>query len=302
LIPTDFAMNSSPNPRLTIGLPSGSLMEPTLDLFARAGFRISGSSRSYRPAINDSEIEVRLLRAQEISRYVEHGYLDCGLTGRDWVAENASDVEVLATLPYSKVSSRPTRWVLVVPEDSPFQCAEDLRGKRVATEAVGMTKRFFEERGIEIEVEFSWGATEVKVPDLVDAIVDVTETGSSLRANKLRIIETLLESFPELIANRAALSDPWKKEKMERLTLLLEGALRARDLVGLKMNLPEKNLKNLLEALPSLRNPTVSPLAQEQWVAVETVIEESVVREIIPRLKSLGAEGIIEYPLNKVVY
>jgi ATP phosphoribosyltransferase len=295
-------MNSSSNPRLTIGLPSGSLMEPTLDLFARAGFRISGSSRSYRPAIDDSEIEVRLLRAQEISRYVEHGYLDCGLTGRDWVAENASDVEVLATLPYSKVSSRPTRWVLVVPEDSPFQCAGDLRGKRVATEAVGMTKRFFEERGIEIEVEFSWGATEVKVPDLVDAIVDVTETGSSLRANKLRIIETLLESFPELIANRAALSDPWKKEKMERLTLLLEGALRARDLVGLKMNLPEKNLKNLLEALPSLRNPTVSPLAQEQWVAVETVIEESVVREIIPRLKSLGAEGIIEYPLNKVVY
>jgi ATP phosphoribosyltransferase len=295
-------MNSSSDPRLTIGLPSGSLMEPTLELFARAGFRISGSGRSYRPPIDDPEIEVRLLRAQEISRYVEHGYLDCGLTGRDWVAENASDVEVLATLPYSKVSSRPTRWVLVVPEDSPFQCAADLRGKRVATEAVGLTKRFFEERGVEVEVEFSWGATEVKVPDLVDAIVDVTETGSSLRANKLRIIETLLESFPELIANRAALLDPWKKEKMERLTLLLEGALRARDLVGLKMNLPEKNLKILLEALPSLRNPTVSPLAQEQWVAVETVIEESVVREIIPRLKSLGAEGIIEYPLNKVVF
>jgi ATP phosphoribosyltransferase len=294
--------NAITEKRLRIGLPSGSLMEPTLELFARAGFRISGSSRSYKPAIDDPEIEVRLLRAQEISRYVEHGYLDCGLTGRDWVAENASDVEVLATLPYSKVSSRPTRWVLVVPENSPFQSAADLRGKRVATEAVGMTKRFFEERGIDVEVEFSWGATEVKVPDLVDAIVDVTETGSSLRANKLRIIETLLESFPELIANRAALGDEWKRGKMDRLTLLLEGALRARDLVGLKMNLPKKNLKILLEALPSLRNPTVSPLAQEEWVAVETVIEESVVREIIPQLKSLGAEGIIEYPLNKVVY
>lgn len=296
-------MTQSTSPKkLTIGLPSGSLMEPTIDLFARAGFRISGSSRSYRPGVDDPELEVRLLRAQEISRYVEHGFLDCGLTGRDWVAENASDVEMLATLPYSKVSSRPTRWVLVVPENSPFQCAADLRGKRVATEAVGLTKRFFAERGIEVDVEFSWGATEVKVPDLVDAIVDVTETGSSLRANKLRIIETLLESFPELIANRAALLDPWKKEKISTLTLLLEGALRARDLVGLKMNLPEKNLKNLLEALPALRNPTVSTLAQEQWVAVETVIEESVVREIIPRLKSLGAEGIIEYPLNKVVY
>lgn len=295
-------MNSEPVKKLKIGLPSGSLIEPTIQLFAKAGFQISGSSRSYRPSIDDPELEVQLFRAQEISRYVEHGFLDCGITGRDWVYENGSDVEVIAKLPYSKVSSMPTRWVLVVPENSPFRTVEDLRGKRIATEAVGMTKRFFEERGISVEVEFSWGATEVKVPDLVDAIVDVTETGSSLRANKLRILETLMESFPNFIANHSARKNAWKSGKIGRLALLLEGALRARDLVGLKMNLPKKNLKILLEALPSLRNPTVSPLAQEDWIAVETVIEENVVREIIPQLKTLGAEGIIEYPLNKVVY
>lgn len=277
-------------------------MEPTLQLFARAGFQISGSSRSYRPVVDDPELEIRLLRAQEISRYVEHGFLDCGITGLDWVAENASVVETVCKLPYSKASSRPTRWVLAVAENSPFQCAADLAGKRVATEAVGLARRFFADRQIPIEVEFSWGATEVKVPDLVDAIIDVTETGSSLRANKLRIIETILESYPAFIANPTALSDSWKSEKISRLSLLLEGALRARDLVGLKMNLPKKNLKNLLERLPALRNPTVSPLAQDDWVAVETVIEESVVREIIPQLKALQAEGIIEYPLNKVVY
>jgi len=252
--------------------------------------------------VDDPELEVRLLRAQEISRYVEHGFLDCGITGRDWVVENDSDVAVLAELPYSKVSARATKWVLVVPEDSPIRCVEDLRGKRVATEAVGMTKRFFEGRGVEVEVEFSWGATEVKVPDLVDAIVDVTETGSSLRANKLRVLETLMESFPNLIANKSALEDSWKSQKINRLQLLLEGALRARDLVGLKMNFPKKNLKKLLVTLPALRNPTVSPLTQEDWISVETVIEENVVREIIPELKSLGAEGIIEYPLNKVVF
>ncbi len=288
--------------KLSIGLPSGSLIEPTIQLFAKAGFQISGSSRSYRPAVDDPELEVRLLRAQEISRYVEHGFLDCGITGRDWVVENDSDVAVLAELPYSKVSARATKWVLVVPEDSPIRCVEDLRGKRVATEAVGMTKRFFEGRGVEVEVEFSWGATEVKVPDLVDAIVDVTETGSSLRANKLRVLETLMESFPNLIANKSALEDSWKSQKINRLQLLLEGALRARDLVGLKMNFPKKNLKKLLVTLPALRNPTVSPLTQEDWISVETVIEENVVREIIPELKSLGAEGIIEYPLNKVVF
>lgn len=295
-------MSHSASSLLSVGLPSGSLMEPTIQLFARAGFQISGSSRSYRPVVDDPQLEIRLLRAQEISRYVEHGFLDCGITGLDWIAENSSVVEMICRLPYSKASARPTRWVLAVAENSPFQCAADLAGKRVATEAVGLARRFFAERNIPIEVEFSWGATEVKVPDLVDAIIDVTETGSSLRANKLRVIETILESFPAFIANPAARQDPWKAQKIDRLALLLEGALRARDLVGLKMNLPKKNLQNLLERLPALRNPTVSPLAQDDWVAVETVIEESVVREIIPELKSLQAEGIIEYPLNKVVY
>ncbi|CAN5315971.1 ATP phosphoribosyltransferase [soil metagenome] len=288
--------------KLTLGLPVGSLMEPTLDLFEKAGFSISVARRSYRPTVDDPELEIRLLRAQEISRYVEHGYLDAGLTGQDWMTENASDVRQIVDLPFSKVSSQPTRWVLVVPEDSPIRTVADLEGKRVATEAVGLTKQFFAKAGVNAEVEFSWGATEVKVPDLVDAIVDITETGSSLRANKLRIVDTLMQSFPILMANHQAWDDNWKRQKLETLALLLKGALNARDLVGLKMNLPEGNLKNLLEALPALRNPTVSPLAQPGWVAVETVIEEKIVREIIPRLKQLGAEGIIEYPLNKVVY
>lgn len=277
-------------------------MEPTLDLFDKAGFSISVPRRSYRPTVDDPELEIRLLRAQEISRYVEHGYLDAGITGQDWMTENASDVRQIVDLPFSKVSSQPTRWVLVVPEDSPIRTVADLEGKRVATEAVGLTKQFFAKAGVQAEVEFSWGATEVKVPDLVDAIVDITETGSSLRANKLRIVDTLMQSFPILMANHQAWADDWKRQKLETLSLLLKGALNARDLVGLKMNLPEGNLKNLLEALPALRNPTVSPLAQPGWVAVETVIEERIVREIIPRLKQLGAEGIIEYPLNKVVY
>ncbi|MEO6846673.1 MAG: ATP phosphoribosyltransferase [Chthoniobacterales bacterium] len=288
--------------KLRIGLPSGSLMDSTIALFSKAGFTISGSGRSYRPPIDDPEIEVRLLRAQEISRYVEHGYLDCGITGQDWVAENNSDVEKLCELPYSKATSAPTRWVLVVPENSDFKTVEDLQGKRVATEAVGLTKRFFESKGVKVEIEFSWGATEVKVPDLVDAIVDITETGSSLRANKLRILETIMESYPVFIANHAAKADAWKGEKMQKLCILLQGALAARAKVGLKMNLPKENLQNLLETLPSLRNPTVSPLAQTGWIAVETVIDEKIVREIIPQLKVLGAEGIIEYPLNKVVY
>ncbi|HVJ57314.1 MAG TPA: ATP phosphoribosyltransferase [Terrimicrobiaceae bacterium] len=287
---------------LTLGLPSGSLMEATINLFAKAGFSVSGSTRSYRPAIDDPELEIRLLRAQEISRYVEHGYLDAGITGRDWVAENESDVREMTELSFSKTSARPTRWVLVVPEESPIRSVRDLEGKRVATEAVGLTRRFFERAGVQVEIEFSWGATEVKVPDLVDAIIDITETGSSLRANKLRIVETLLESYPVLIVNHQAFEDGWKRAKLETLTLLLKGAINARDLVGLKMNLQESNLKNLLEALPALRNPTISPLAQSGWVAVETVIEEKIVREIIPKLKALGAEGIIEYPLNKVVY
>lgn len=287
---------------LTIGLPSGSLIEPTIALFAKAGYSISGSSRSYRPSVDDPELRIRLLRAQEISRYIEHGYLDCGITGHDWVQENESDVREVVRLPYSKASSNPTRWVLVVPEDSPVKTTRDLEGKRVATEAVGITRRFFQNAGVNAEVEFSWGATEVKVPDLVDAIVDITETGSSLRANKLRIVDTLMESYPALYAGQGAWANGWKREKIERIALLLRGALAARDLVGLKMNLPEPNLKKLLEALPALRNPTVSPLAQPGWVAIETVIEEKIVREIIPGLKNLGAEGIIEYPLNKVVH
>ncbi len=289
-------------PVLRIGLPSGSLQEATFALFAKAGFHISGSSRSYKPGADDPELQVRLLRAQEISRYVEHGYLDCGLTGADWIEENSSDVKQLCELTFSKVSSNPTRWVLVVPEDSPIRTLKDLAGKRVATEALNLTRKFFKRHGVKAEVEFSWGATEVKVPDLVDAIVDVTETGSSLRANKLRIVETLMVSSPQFIANKTAYADKWKRAKMDNLVLLLKGAHAARDKVGLKMNIAEKSLKRLLEALPALRNPTIAQLAQPGWVAVETVIDEKIVREIIPELKSLGAEGIIEYPLNKVVY
>lgn len=288
--------------KLRIGLPSGSLMEATLQLFAKAGFTITGSTRSYRPAVNDPELEIRMLRAQEISRYVEHGYLDCGLTGRDWVVENNSQIVEVESLPYSKASSNPTRWVLAVPQDSPARSVRDLEGKRIATEAIGLTKSFFKQHGVSAQIEFSWGATEVKTPDLVDAIVEITETGSSLRANNLRIVETILESYPVLIANEEGWQNDWKRKKIQCLSLLLKGALNARDLVGVKMNLPAANLKNLLETLPSLRNPTVSPLAQTGWVAVETVIEERVVREILPQLKLLGAEGIIEYPLNKVVY
>ena len=291
-----------PSAPLSIGLPSGSLQEPTVALFARAGYQISGASRSYKPSIDGPEMRLRLLRAQEISRYVEQGFLDAGLTGRDWIEENGSDVEVLGDLPFSKRTTAPTRWVLAVPEASPFRTVADLAGKRSATEAVGLTRRYLERQGVQAQVEFSWGATEVKVPDLVDAIVDITETGSSLRANNLRVLATLMESYPQFIANRAAWNDPWKKDKLQRLMILLRGALAARDKVGLKMNFQKNDLQKLLTALPSLREPTVSPLAQPEWVAVETIIDETVVRELIPQLKLLGAEGIIEYPLNKVVY
>ena len=292
----------SQTPVLRIGLPSGSLQEPTYALFAKAGFVISGAGRSYKPNVDDPELVIRLLRAQEISRYVEHGFLDCGLTGRDWIYNNGSDVEMLCEMTFSKASDQPTRWVIAVPEDSPIQKVEDLNGKVIATEAVELTRRFLAERGVEATIEFSWGATEVKVPDLVDAIVDVTETGSSLRANKLRILETILQSSPQFIANRAAYQDAWKRAKIQKLVMLLQGAYAARDKVGLKMNLPEGNLKQLLSSLPALRKPTVSHLAQDGWIAVETVISEKIVREIIPQLKELGAEGIIEYPLNKLVY
>jgi len=288
--------------KLRIGLPSGSLQEATLELFAKAGYRITLNRRSYKPVIDDPELEVRLLRAQEISRYVERGFLDCGITGKDWIEESGSNVVVLGDLSYSKASSSPTRWVLVVPENSPIQRIEDLAGKRIATEAVGITRRFLQAHGIEAAVEFSWGATEVKVPELVDAIVEITETGASLQANNLRILEVLIESYPQIIANHAVMQDAWKKTKLQRIFLLLQGALNARDKVGLKMNLEESKLNDLLARLPALRNPTISPLAQKGWVAIETIIDETVVREIIPELKLLGAEGIIEYPLNKVVY
>ena len=287
---------------LRLALPKGSLEEPTLDLFRKAGYQINGASRSYRPSVDDPELEVRLLRAQEIGRYVDHGFVDCGITGRDWVGENEAVVDVICDLPYSRATANPTRWVLVVPENSPIKSVQDLAGKTIATEAVGLTKKYLADRGVQAEVEFSWGATEVKVPELVDAIVDITETGNSLRANKLRIVDTLMTSFPQFVMNPVAAKDPWKRAKADRLSLLLQGALAARDHVGLKMNLPENQLQALVSRLPSLRLPTVSALAQPGWVSVETVIEEKVVREIIPELKALGAEGIIEYPLNKLIH
>jgi ATP phosphoribosyltransferase len=294
-------MADTPTNILRVGLPKGSLQEPTLELLKRAGFHVVVSSRSYRPTVDDKELELRLLRAQEIARYVDHGFLDCGITGRDWVVENGADVAVIADLRYSRATSMPTRWVLVVPEDSPIQTVQDLQGKRIATEAVGMTEAYLAKYGVKAEIEFSWGATEVKVPELVDAIVDITETGSSLRANKLRIVDTLMESYPQFVASHGAAADPWKRQKMETLVLLLRAALEARDKVGLKMNVPASGLDQVIASLPSMRQPTISSLSGSDWVAVETVIDEAVVREIIPRLKALGAEGIVEYPLNKVV-
>lgn len=285
-----------------LGLPKGSLEESTKNLFAKAGWKITTNSRSYRPSIDDPELDGRFVRAQEVSRYVEHGFFDCGLTGGDWVKENNSDVIDICDLIYSKVSSRKSRWVLCVPETSPVTSAKDLAGKRVATELVNTTKRYFAERGVDVEVEFSWGATEVKVPDLVDAIVDITETGSSIRANNLRIVDTLLETNTKFIANKQSWANPAKRKKIETIALLLRGALEAGSKVGLKMNLPRKALEGLVKALPALRNPTISHLSNPEWVAIETIIDESVVREIIPQLKAMGAEGIVEYPLNKVVY
>lgn len=294
-------MSDSPK-KLKLGLPSGSLQEPTLALFERAGFVVTGAGRSYRPNVDDPDLEIRLLRAQEIGRYVDHGFLDAGVTGKDWIIENGAVVEILCELPYSRATPKPTRWVLAVPEDSPITKPEHLQGKRIATEAIGLTRHYLKSKGVEAELEFSWGATEVKVPELVDAIVDVTETGSSLRANKLRILDTLLESYPQFIASPAALKDPWKKAKIDQIALLLQGALNARGKVVIKMNLPKASLEKLEQTLPSLRRPTVSSLSDPDWVAVETVTDESVVREIIPKLKELGAEGIFEYSINKLVY
>lgn len=287
---------------LKLGLPKGSLQDATLEKLAKAGFNVQVSSRSYIPYVDDEELEIRLIRAQEISRYVDHGYLDCGITGFDWIQENGSDVHEVGEFIFSKISRQPTRWVLAVPEGSPIKSVKDLQGKRIATEVVKLTERWLRKHKVKAEIEFSWGATEVKAHELVDAIVEVTETGSSLRANKLRIVDTLLVSTPRLIANHAAWANPWKRQKIETLALLLRAAMEAEAKVGLKMNLPEKNLPKLLQTLPALRNPTVSSLTLKGWVAVETIIDEHVVRELIPRLKAAGAEGIIEYPLNKVVY
>ncbi|MFM8360834.1 MAG: ATP phosphoribosyltransferase [Verrucomicrobiota bacterium] len=291
-------------PRLKLGLPKGSLQEATLEKFAKAGWNITVSSRSYEPYVDDPELQIRLIRAQEIGRYVALGYLDAGLTGFDWIQENgvAHQVHEVGEFVFSKATRQPTRWVLAVPEESPIQTVRDLEGRRIATEVVGLTKRWLRQHRIRAEVEFSWGATEVKARELVDAIVDVTETGSSLRANRLRIVETLLTSTPRLIANRDAWKDPWRRRKIETVALLLRGAIEAEAKVGLKMNLREGDLTRLLQSLPALRNPTISSLSQSGWVAVETVIDEAVVRELIPQLKAAGAEGIIEYPLNKVVY
>lgn len=285
-----------------LGLPKGSLEESTKTLFAKAGWKITTSSRSYKPAIDDPELDGRFVRAQEVSRYVEHGFFDCGLTGHDWIQENGSDVVEVCDLVYSRASVRKSRWVLAVPEDSPVRTPQDLAGKRVATEMVNTVKRYFASLGVPVEVEFSWGATEVKVPDLVDAIVDITETGSSLRANKLRVVSTLLETNTKFIANRGSWDNPAKRRKIETIALLLRGALEAGSKVGLKMNTPRQSLEAITRTIPALRNPTVSPLSNPDWVALETIIDESVVREIIPELKALGAEGIVEYPLNKVVY
>jgi len=287
---------------LRFGLPKGSLQEATIEKMAKAGYNISVSSRSYIPYVDDPELEIRLIRAQEISRYVEHGYLDSGITGYDWIQENGSKVHEVGELQFNKATRQTARWVLAVPEDSPVRSVRDLRGKRIATELVHMTRKFLRRQGVKAEVEFSWGATEMKAHELVDAIVDITETGSSLRANKLRIVDTLLSSTPRLIANHASWKDAWKRKKIETLALLLKGALEAEAKVGLKMNIERANLAGLLKALPALRNPTISELSQGGWVAVETIIDEHVVRELIPALKAAGAEGIIEYPLNKVVY
>ena len=287
---------------LKIGIPKGSLEANTVDLFKRAGWHISYDSRSYFPDIDDEEISCTLVRAQEMSRYVEDGTLDLGLTGRDWIVENESDVIVVQDLVYSKTSTRQARWVLVVREDSPIRSIEDLAGKKISTELVNFTKRYFQKNGISVHVEFSWGATEAKVVEgLVDAIVEVTETGTTIRANKLKIIQELMKTNTQLIANRTAWEDPWKRQKIEQIRVLLNGALQAMGKVGLKLNVSRENLGRVMLLLPSLRAPTVSTLYTEDWFAVETIVNANIVRDLIPLLQEAGAEGIIEYSLNKVV-
>jgi ATP phosphoribosyltransferase len=295
-------MKSDSTRCLRFALPKGSLQEATVEKMAKAGFNIQVSSRSYIPYVDDEELCIRLIRAQEVSRYVESGHMDCGITGYDWIQENSSKVHEVGEFLFSKATRQPARWVLAVPEHAPIKSVKDLEGKRIATEVVNLTKRYLRQHGVKADVEFSWGATEFKAHELVDAIVELTETGTSLRANKLRIVDTILVSTPRLIANHEAWRDKWKREKIETLAMLLNGALEAEAKVGLKMNISQKNLSKLLQSLPALRNPTISNLSQDGWVAVETIIDEHVVRELIPQLKAAGAEGIIEYPLNKVVY
>ena len=288
--------------RLKVGIPKGSLEDKTIGLFRKSGWKIDTGGRSYFPSVDDEEIQCTLVRAQEMSRFVEMGTLDVGLTGRDWILENNSDVMVVRDLIYSKVSQRPARWVLVVAEDSPIRRLEDLREKKIFTELTNFTRQFFSERNIPVQVEFSWGATEGKVIEgLADAIVEVTETGNTIRANGLRIIEELLETHPQLIANKQSWQDSWKREKIEQISLLLGGALQAETMVGLKMNVSKEDLEKVVKILPSITAPTISNLYQSEWFAVETIISEAVVRDIIPKLQKRGAVGIIEYPLNKVI-
>ena len=287
--------------KLKLGLPKGSLQEATVKMFKKAGFSININERSYFPSIDDPEIEPMLLRAQEMSRYVEEGVLDAGLCGKDWVEENGSEIEVVADLVYAKQGMRPVRWVLAVPEKSDIKSVKDLQGKRIATEAVNLAKRYLARNGVKADVEFSWGATEVKAPRLVDAIIEITETGSSLRANNLRIVETIFESTTVLIANKKAYERPFIKEKLQRIKILLQGAIAAEEKVGLKMNVRKKDMESIIEKIPAMRRPTVSPLTEDGWFALDTIVDERIVREIIPLLKNLGAEGLIEYPLNKVI-
>lgn len=286
---------------LKLGLPKGSLQESTLRLFKKAGYHINVSSRSYYPVFDDPEIESMLIRAQEMARYVEDGHLDCGLTGRDWVLEQNADVVEVAELCYGKEGFRPVKWVIAVPVDSKIKTIKDLKGKRIATELVGFTKRYLKSKGVKADVDFSWGATEVKPPQLADAIVELTETGASLRANNLRIVEVIIESTTRFIANKKAWQDRWKRQKMENIALLLKGALAAEEKVGLKMNVPEKSFKRILTLLSAMHSPTVSSLSDKGWYAIDVVTDEKVVRDLIPKLKSAGASGIVEYPLNKVI-
>ena len=286
---------------LKLGIPKGSLENATVELFKKAGYDIRISSRSYFPSIDDNEIECMLIRAQEMARYVEDGILDAGITGYDWVMEYGADVEQVTDLVYGKVGKSPVRWVLAVPENSEIKSVKDLEGKRIATEVVGMTNRYLEKHGVKADVEFSWGATEVKPPVLADAIVEITETGSSLRANNLKIIDTIMESTTKFIANKESYKDSWKKRKIDNISLLLKSALDAAFKVGLMLNVKEKNLEHILSILPSLEAPTVSKLHEEGWVAINIIIDEKKVREILPTLKENGASGIVEYPLNKII-